>query len=74
VFPHVPPSDHKNNPLGTRWIPIEGAGKDYGIHGTWEPDSIGKESSKGCIRMRNEDVQWLFDLIVAGESKITIKP
>jgi len=76
AFPHVPASDHKNNPLGTRWIGIEGegAGKQYGIHGTWGPDSIGKEESKGCIRMRNEDVEWLFELIVPGESKITIKP
>ncbi len=76
AFPHVPASDHKNNPLGTRWLGIEGegAGKDYGIHGTWEPTSIGKEESRGCIRMRNEDVEWLFDLIVPGESKVAIKP
>ena len=66
----IPFGDKKNNPLGTRWITIEG---QYGIHGTWEPDSIGKERSKGCVRMRNEDVEWLFDLVVKGVSKIVIK-
>ena len=66
----IPFGDKKNNPLGTRWITIQG---QYGIHGTWEPDSIGKERSKGCVRMRNEDVEWLFDLVVRGESKIVIK-
>lgn len=66
----VPFGDKKNNPLGTRWITIQG---QYGIHGTWEPDSIGKERSKGCVRMRNEDVEWLFDLVVTGQSKIVLK-
>jgi len=75
VFPHIPYGDKKNNPLGTRWITIQGAGKgQYGIHGTWEPESIGKEQSKGCIRMLNKDVEWLFELIFPGDSKITIKP
>jgi len=75
VHPPVPPSDHKNNPLGTRWVTIKGAGgNEYGIHGTWEPDTMGKEASKGCIRMRNEDVEWLYDLIIPEKSKITIKP
>ncbi len=71
----VPFEDKKNNPLGTRWITIQGAGAgQYGIHGTWEPESIGKEMSKGCVRMLNAEVEWLFDLIVPGESKIAIKP
>jgi len=67
----IPFGDKKNNPLGTRWITIEG---QYGIHGTWEPESMGKEMSKGCVRMLNEDVEWLYDLIVPGVSKIAIKP
>jgi lipoprotein-anchoring transpeptidase ErfK/SrfK len=75
VHPPIPFGDKENNPLGTRWITIQGAGSDeYGIHGTWDPDSIGKEKSKGCIRMLNKDVEWLFDLIVPGKSKIVIKP
>lgn len=67
----IPFSDRKNNPLGTRWITIQ---DQYGIHGTWEPDSMGKEQSKGCVRMLNEDVEWLFDLVVPGMSKVAIKP
>jgi lipoprotein-anchoring transpeptidase ErfK/SrfK len=35
----------------------------FGIHGTWQRDSIGKQSSAGCIRMLNEDVEELFDLV-----------
>ncbi|MBM4035989.1 MAG: LysM peptidoglycan-binding domain-containing protein [Planctomycetes bacterium] len=71
VFPHVPFGDKKRNPLGTRWITIQG---DYGIHGTWEPQSVGKEESEGCVRMLNQDVEWLYDLIVKGSSKIAIRP
>lgn len=75
VWPHIPSSDKQNNPLGTRWVTVKGVGGDqYGIHGTWEPDSIGKEESKGCIRMHNRDAEWLFDLIIPEKSKIAIKP
>lgn len=52
------------NPLGTRWIGLSKSG--YGIHGTNEPDSIGKAISHGCIRMRNKDVEELFALVAPG--------
>lgn len=67
----IPYGDKTKNPLGTRWITIQA---EYGIHGTWEPDSMGKEGSKGCVRMLNPDVEWLFDLMVPGSSKIVIRP
>ena len=51
----------KDNLLGTRWLGISAQG--FGIHGTWEPDTVGKASSAGCIRMLNEDVEELFDLV-----------
>jgi lipoprotein-anchoring transpeptidase ErfK/SrfK len=55
------------NVLGTRWMAIQSAENPeltgFGIHGTWERDSIGKQSSAGCIRMLNEDVEELFDLV-----------
>jgi lipoprotein-anchoring transpeptidase ErfK/SrfK len=54
----------KANPLGTRWIGL--SKKGYGIHGTNEPDSIGKAASHGCIRMRNRDVEELFELVETG--------
>ena len=59
------------NLLGTRWIAFT---KGYGIHGTWEPQSIGTQASEGCIRMLNKDVEELFDLVVVGKSTVTIKP
>lgn len=54
----------KANPVGTRWMGLSARG--YGIHGTNHPDSIGKAASKGCIRMRNADVEELFDLVRVG--------
>jgi lipoprotein-anchoring transpeptidase ErfK/SrfK len=54
----------KNNPLGTRWMGLSARG--YGIHGTNAPHSIGKAASHGCIRMRQRDLEELFDLVDVG--------
>lgn len=54
----------KSNPLGTRWIGLSVDG--YGIHGTNVPASIGKHASHGCVRMRNRDVEELFELVSVG--------
>ena len=54
----------KNNPLGTRWIGLSARG--YGIHGTNAPRSIGKAASHGCIRMRQHDVEELFEMVDVG--------
>jgi lipoprotein-anchoring transpeptidase ErfK/SrfK len=56
----------KNNPLGTRWLGL--SIKGYGIHGTNNPASIGHSASHGCIRMRNHDVEQLFDMVHEGDS------
>lgn len=50
--------------LGTRWIGIDKKG--YGIHGTIEPDKIGQQVTHGCVRLRNEEVEELFDLLPTG--------
>ncbi len=65
--PPVPYGDPKN-PLGERWLGFRNTPEHsgFGIHGTDEPDSIGTESSDGCIRLRNEDVCALFRLIPRG--------
>jgi len=42
------------------------AGRKYGIHGTDEPASIGEHASGGCIRMDNDQVKELFDLVEVG--------
>jgi lipoprotein-anchoring transpeptidase ErfK/SrfK len=59
----VPPG--KNNPVGTRWIGL--SRKGYGIHGTNSPASIGKNASHGCIRLRNKDVEQLFQMVAVGD-------
>jgi lipoprotein-anchoring transpeptidase ErfK/SrfK len=72
--------DDPNNPLGKRWIGLVGMEGDavghdgYGIHGTIDPDSIGKAVSLGCIRMHNEDVAFLYKLMTPGRSTVTILP
>jgi lipoprotein-anchoring transpeptidase ErfK/SrfK len=53
------------NPIGTRWIGL--SAKGYGIHGTDSPKSIGYAKSHGCIRLRNEDVERLFERVRAGD-------
>ena len=58
----VPPG--KANPLGPRWLGL--SRKGYGIHGTNAPSSIGRNASHGCIRMRNRDVEELFDIVAVG--------
>jgi lipoprotein-anchoring transpeptidase ErfK/SrfK len=60
----VIPYGDTNNVLGTHWLKLDVPG--YGIHGTWEPDSIGKQSSAGCVRLLNEDVAELFALLPNG--------
>jgi lipoprotein-anchoring transpeptidase ErfK/SrfK len=55
----------KSNPLGTRWLGL--SQKGYGIHGTNRPDSIGKNASHGCIRMRNVEVEQLFKIVGVGD-------
>ena len=64
----IRPGSPKNS-LGTRWLGIDSPG--YGIHGTIEPESIGKHVTSGCIRMGNEEVEILFDIIPTG-TKVTI--
>lgn len=58
-----------NNPLGARAIYLYTAsGNDTAIriHGTTEPNSIGRSVSNGCIRMRNESVMDLFEQVPVG--------
>lgn len=67
------------NPLGGYWIALKGeegnaVGKtSYGIHGTVEPESIGKQASMGCIRLKVEDVQLVYDMMSDGKSRVLVK-
>jgi lipoprotein-anchoring transpeptidase ErfK/SrfK len=63
-----------NNPLGARALYLFKNGKDtrYRIHGTTEPDSIGKAVSSGCIRMMNQDVIDLYSRIPLGTKVVVL--
>ncbi len=54
------------NPIGPRWIGLNQKG--YGIHGTNQPNSIGRAASHGCIRLRNRDVKRLYEMVRVGDT------
>ena len=62
------------NPLGARALYLTTNGVDYGyrIHGTPEWNSIGSNASSGCIRMINQDVMDLFDMVPDGTKVIVL--
>lgn len=53
-----------NNPVGSVWIAL--SKPSYGIHGTPNPELIGKTNSHGCIRLTNWDAKELASLITKG--------
>ena len=60
----------EENPLGARALYL--GSSLYRIHGTNEPDTIGRNVSSGCIRMMNEDVTDLYDRVKVGTRVIVI--
>ncbi len=65
----IPPESPKNI-LGTRWLGFDIPG--YGIHGTTEPESLGQQATAGCVRMRNEEVEELYDLLSVGAEVVVV--
>lgn len=64
------------NPLGTRWIGFDARetdGRIYGIHGTNQSSSIGQYVTNGCIRLSNENVEWLYENVPKGTSVYIVK-
>ena len=63
----IPPGDPKN-PLGKQWLGLGQGGSPtpYGIHPTQEEGSIGENQSQGCIRMRPQDAEIVFQLCPIG--------
>ncbi len=58
-----------DNPLGVRalnWNNEHGRDTLIRFHGTPNEDSIGEAASQGCVRMFNEDVKQLYDLVPSG--------
>lgn len=67
------------NPIGEYWLGLEGIGESktitgYGIHGTIEPDSIGQQKSMGCVRLGDDDVKMIYELLVEQVSVVKIVP
>lgn len=65
------PFGDKDNVLGTRWMSLQAANptnavRGYGLHGTWEPETIGRQASAGCVRLLNNEVEELFLLVPIG--------
>jgi len=53
-----------NNPVGVAWIGLDKPG--YGIHGTPNPEQIGRTESHGCFRLANWDAEYLSHLVRIG--------
>lgn len=58
----IPPGP--NNPVGLAWIGLDRPG--YGIHGTPEPENVGRTESHGCFRLANWDAVTLLGLVRVG--------
>jgi lipoprotein-anchoring transpeptidase ErfK/SrfK len=63
------------NPLGARAMYLWQGGKDtlYRIHGTNEPETIGRSVSSGCIRMLNQDVIDLYARTPMGAKVVVLR-
>ena len=57
-----------NGPVGVAWLDL--TKEHYGIHGTNEPQTIGRAESSGCIRMTNWDVIRLSRMLKPGFTAI----
>jgi lipoprotein-anchoring transpeptidase ErfK/SrfK len=64
------------NPLGARALYLYEGGKDtlYRIHGTNQPEYIGRAISSGCIRMTNGDIIDLFGRVKMGTTVVVLPP
>jgi lipoprotein-anchoring transpeptidase ErfK/SrfK len=70
--------DDPDNPIGEYWIGLTGVGEyaalaSYGIHGTIDPDSIGDSRSMGCVRLGDDDIAFVYELLAGGISRVIIR-
>jgi lipoprotein-anchoring transpeptidase ErfK/SrfK len=64
----VVPAGSPKNILGSRWMGI--SKPHYGIHGSTDPSSIGRQSTAGCVRMNNSDVEEVYAVVPIGTEVI----
>jgi lipoprotein-anchoring transpeptidase ErfK/SrfK len=65
----IPPGP--NNPVGVAWMGLDRPG--YGIHGTPEPEHVGRTESHGCFRLANWDALTLVELVQVG-MPVSVEP
>jgi lipoprotein-anchoring transpeptidase ErfK/SrfK len=58
-----------DNILGSRWLGFNIPG--YGIHGTTDPQNLGKQVTQGCVRVLNSEVEELYAIVPVG-TEVTI--
>jgi lipoprotein-anchoring transpeptidase ErfK/SrfK len=63
---NLPPGP--NNLVGVLWMSLNKTG--IGIHGTNNPETIGRAASHGCIRLANWDAIRIKDLVSIGNTVI----
>lgn len=72
--------DDPKNPIGEYWLGLQGVDEQsaqyhgYGIHGTIEPDSIGRSMSMGCVRMAADDIATVWEMLTENVSTVRIRP
>ena len=59
------PSESPQNELGSRWMGFD-TDPHYGIHGTTHPETIGQQVSAGCVHLKNQEVEELFNILPVG--------
>jgi lipoprotein-anchoring transpeptidase ErfK/SrfK len=71
---YVSPGPH--NPMGARALYLFEGNNDtlYRIHGTNQPEYIGRAISSGCIRMTNENVIDLYNRVKIGTPVVVLGP
>lgn len=73
-------ADDPKNPIGEFWLGLTGTDSQtevlsgYGIHGTIEPDSIGKDASMGCVRLLADDIALIYEMLVEQHATVEIRP
>ena len=65
----IPPGP--NNPVGAAWIGLDRPG--YGLHGTPDPEKVGRTESHGCFRLANWDAVALLSLVKVG-TPVVVEP
>ena len=71
--------DDPKNPIGEYWLGWQGLGDSapitgYGLHGTIDPASVGQSKSMGCVRLLDEDIKLVYELLGMRVSVVKVVP